>query len=375
MNKLSLENYLFSLSFSCLFLLIFNCSREINPKDIRLVDFDPKPMLVVKETSIQKARYPAIDIHNHLRPIVESNEDLSKFIKVMDDCNVKAIVDLDGGWGETLDKHLKRLKEPYPDRFIVYAQVDFSKIDNPNFAEYSASQLEESIRKGAQGLKVHKSLGLGIKEKDGSYLRIDTPKLDNVWAKCNELGIPVEIHTSDPIAFFTPLDRHNEWLHVLMDYPNWVFNKPEFYYFEELFQQRNNVISKHKNTIFIGAHMGSCPENLQRVGEWLDMYPNFYVDIDARLAELGRQPYTARRFIIKYQDRIMFGTDGYKNIPINKDMYQLHWRFLETDDEYFDISKSHTVVGYWRVYGLYLPDEVLEKLYYLNIKKLIPNII
>jgi predicted TIM-barrel fold metal-dependent hydrolase len=340
-----------------------------------LVDFDPKPMLVVKETSVPKAKYPAIDVHNHLRPVVESDEDVSKFVKIMDDCNVKAIVDLDGGWGETLDKHLKRLKEPYPDRFIVYAQVDFSKIDDPDFAEYSANQLEESVKKGAQGLKVHKSLGLGVKEKDGGYLKVDTPKLDKVWAKCNELGIPVEIHTADPIAFFTPLDEHNEWLKVLIDYPNWVFNKPEFYSYNELSQQRNNVIAKHKNTIFISAHLANIPENLQKLSEWLDMYPNFYVDIDARLCELGRQPYTARRFILKYQDRIMFGTDGYKKTPINEEMYRLHWRFLETDDEYFDISNSHTVVGYWRVYGLYLPDEVLEKVYYLNAKKIIPKVI
>ncbi len=375
MCKLNLKNYLFAFSSICLLLLIVNCSKKTNLKDTRLVDFDPKPMLVVKETSVPKAKYPAIDVHNHLRPVVESDEDISKFVKIMDDCNVKAIVDLDGGWGETLDKHLKRLKEPYPDRFIVYAQVDFSKIDDPDFAEYSANQLEESVKKGAQGLKVHKSLGLGVKEKDGGYLKVDTPKLDKVWAKCNELGIPVEIHTADPIAFFTPLDRHNEWLKVLIDYPNWVFNKPEFYSYNELSQQRNNVIAKHKNTIFINAHMANIPENLQKLSEWLDMYPNFYVDIDARLCELGRQPYTARRFILKYQDRIMFGTDGYKNTPINEEMYRLHWRFLETDDEYFDISKSHTVVGYWRVYGLYLPDEVLEKVYYLNAKRIIPKVI
>jgi len=375
MCKLNLKNYLFAFSSICLFLLIVNCSKKTNLKDTRLVDFDPKPMLVVKETSVLKAKYPAIDVHNHLRPVVESDEDVSKFVKIMDDCNVKAIVDLDGGWGETLDKHLKRLKEPYPDRFIVYAQVDFSKVDDPDFAEYSANQLEESVKKGAQGLKVHKSLGLGVKEKDGGYLKVDTPKLDKVWAKCNELGIPVEIHTADPIAFFTPLDEHNEWLKVLIDYPNWVFNKPEFYSYNELSQQRNNVIAKHKNTIFISAHMANIPENLQKLSEWLDMYPNFYVDIDARLCELGRQPYTARRFILKYQDRIMFGTDGYKKTPINEEMYRLHWRFLETDDEYFDISKSHTVVGYWRVYGLYLPDEVLEKVYYLNAKKIIPKVI
>ena len=360
---------------SCsVFLFGLLCKREEALKDIRLVDYQPKSMLVTKVTEVKKAKYPAIDVHNHLRKIVDSGEDISKLVKIMDDCNVKAVVDLDGGFGENLDKHLNVLKEEYPDRFIIYARIDWNKINEPDFSEYSAKQLEEAVKKGVQGLKISKRLGLGIKEADGSYLRVDSPKLDAVWAKCGELGIPVEIHTSDPAGFFTPLDEHNEWLEILFDFPNWMFNKPEFFSRNELLEQRNNVIAKHKNTIFSGAHMGNNPENLQKVAEWLDKYPNFYVNIDARLAELGRQPYTARKFMIKYSDRVMFGTDGYKSTPINTAMYRAHWRFLETDDEYMDIQESHTVVPSWRVYGLYLPDDVLEKVYYLNAKKMIPGI-
>jgi predicted TIM-barrel fold metal-dependent hydrolase len=331
-------------------------------------------MLVTSVTEVEKARYPAIDVHNHLRRIVDSEEDISKWVQIMDECNVRAVVDLDGGFGENLEKHLRVLKGPYPDRFIVYARIDWSKINDPDFSEYTAAQIEEAVKKGAQGLKISKSLGLRVKEADGSYLRVDSPKLDAVWAKCGELGIPVEIHTSDPAAFFTPLDRHNEWFRILLDHPNWMFNKPEYFSRDELLEQRNNVIEKHKNTIFSGAHFGNCPENLQRVGEWLDKYPNFYVNVDARLGELGRQPYTARKFLIKYADRVMFGTDGYKTTPINAAMYRSHWRFLETDDEYMDIQDSHTVVPDWRVYGLYLPDEVLEKVYYLNAEKIIPGL-
>ena len=356
------------------FFIGFYCDRKDDIKNIHLVDYQPQPMLVTKETYVPKARYPAIDVHNHLRHIVESGEDISKIVSIMDECNVEAVVDLDGGFGENLDKHLRVLKEPYPDRFIIYARIDWSRINEPDFSEYAVNELEEAVSKGAQGLKISKSLGLGVKEGDGRYLRVDSPKLDPIWEKCGELVIPVEIHTSDPAAFFTPLDKHNEWLSVLVKYPNWMFNKPEFYSREELHKQRNNVIAKHKNTIFSGAHMGNNPENLQQLGEWLDKYPNFYVNIDARLGELGRHPYTARKFIIKYQDRVMFGTDGYFNTPINAEMYRTHWRFLETDDEYMDISKSHTVTPDWRVYGLYLPDEVLNKLYYLNAKMMIPGI-
>ena len=353
--------------------LFFNffCKKEETLSDLRMLDYQPQPMLVTKITEVRSAKYPVIDVHNHLRTIVDSDADISEYVNIMDECNVQAVVDLDGGFGENLDKHLSVLLTDYPDRFIVYARIDWSKIDDPDFSESSVKQLEDAVKKGVKGLKIAKNLGLGVKEADGNYLRVDSPKLDPIWAKCGELNIPVEIHTSDPAAFFTPVDKHNEWLRILFDHPNWVFNKPEYYSRNELLEQRNNVIAKHKNTIFIGAHMGNCPENLQKIAEWLDMYPNFYVDIDARLAELGRQPYSSRKFMIKYADRVMFGTDGYKTTPINAAMYRSHFRFLETDDEYMDIQESHTVVPDWRVCGLYLPDDVLEKIYYLNAKKII----
>jgi len=361
-----------SLLLILLFLNVF-CNGEKKPEDLRLTEYAPKPMLVTKVTEVKRAKFPAIDVHNHLRRIVKSGDDLAKYVKIMDDCNVQAVVNLDGGFGERLDKHLKFFSK-YPDRFIVYMRIDWSKLSEPDFSEYNARLLEEGFKKGARGLKVSKSLGLRIKDNDGNYLRIDSPKLDAVWAKCGELGIPVEIHSADPAAFFTPFDNHNEWYKILLGHPGWMFNKPELYSREELLEQRNNVISKHKQTIFIGAHMGNNPENLAKVGEWLDRYPNFYVDIDARLGEIGRQPYTARKFFIKYANRVLFGTDGYKSTPINAEMYRAHWRFLETDDEYMDIQQSHTVVPDWRVYGLFLPDDVLEKIYYLNAKKIIPGI-
>jgi predicted TIM-barrel fold metal-dependent hydrolase len=353
-------------------LIVFNfsCNKRKSLKDLRLIDYQPRSMLVTKVTEIKKARYPVIDVHNHLRKIVDSNDDIPKYVKIMDECNVQAVVDLDGGFGTNLEKHLNVLGE-YPDRFIVFAKIDWSRINDPDFTDYSVKQLEESVKMGASGLKIGKNLGLRVKESDGSYLKVDSPKLDAVWAKCAELNIPVLIHSSDPAAFFTPLDEHNEWLDVLLDHPNWTFNTPDYYSRDELLQQRNNVIEKHRNTVFIGAHVGNCPEDLSRVAEWLDRYPNFYVDISARLGELGRQPYTARRFMIKYADRVIFGTDGYKATPVNQAMYESHFRFLESDDEYMDIQDSHTVVPYWRVYGLFLPDDVLEKVYYLNARKII----
>ena len=146
--------------------------------------------------------------------------------------------------------------------------------------------------------------------------------------------------------------------------------KPEYYSVNELMEQRNNIFEKHKNTTFIGAHIGSMAENLELASEWLDKYPNLYYDTSARIHELGRQPYSTRKFLTKYSDRIIFGSDGCDTSPIDANMYHLSWRFYETDDEYFDVSEVHHYQGRWMVYGVYLPDDILEKIYYLNAKKL-----
>jgi len=348
--------------------------EDVDLSNLRLVDYDPMPQIVTKETYISRSRYSAIDVHNHLRKIVdESPSFIKNYVKKMDECNLQAIVDLDGGWGENLDKHLQVLKRPYPDRFYIYARVDWSRYDEPDFSEKAVEELERGVEKGVQGLKISKQLGLGVKDVQGNYVPVDTPKMDPVWEKCGELGIPVEIHTSDPKAFFTAFDQRNERYEELVDNQDWMFNKPEFYGKDELLRQRNNVVERHPDTIIIGAHFGNFPEDLGRVGEWLDKYPNFYIDVDARLSELGRQPYTARRFIIKYQDRIMFGTDGNAMGQPIEDMYRTHWRFLESDDEYFDITKSHKFQARWRVFGLYLPDGVPKKVYQTNALKLIPG--
>lgn len=341
-------------------------------KNLTLYDYQPRPQLVTKETHIDRSKFPAIDAHNHLRKIVDKGlEFMKEYVRKMDDCNVRAIVDLDGGWGETLDRHLDVFTKAFPGRFYVFAKVDLDRIAEPDFSAKAVAELERAVEKGAQGLKISKTLGLGAKDADGSYIRVDDPRLDPVWEKCGELKIPVTIHTSDPVAFFTPLDRYNERLEELIDHPNWMFNKPEYYSKDDLMNQRFNVIERHPNTKFIGAHVGNLPENLELVGQWLDKYPNYYVDLSARLSELGRQPYSARRFLIKYADRIVFGTDGNAMGQPIEEMYRLHWRFFESDDEYFDISKSHKFQGRWRVYGVFLPDDVLEKIYLTNFLKLV----
>lgn len=350
------------------------CSNQDSLKNIRLIDYKPVPMLKVKETTVEKAKFPVIDAHDHLRSVVNSEKDIAELVKIMDDCNVQIVVDLDGYPGGQLEKSLEKLKKAYPDRFIVYTRIDWTNLNDPDFGEQMAKKIEEDVRKGAQALKIRKELGLEIQLKDGSYLPVDSRKLDPVWTKCAELGIPVTIHVGDPLAFFTPLDEKNERLEEVIDHPDWMFSRPELYSINEIMEQRNRMISRHPNTNFIAAHVGGMAENLALAGEWLDKYPNLYYDTSARIHEMGRQPYTARKFLIKYADRILFGSDGCDAGPVNAEMYRLNFRWFETDDEYFDVSKAHHYQGGWRVCGVYLPDDVLEKIYNKNARKLYPGL-
>jgi predicted TIM-barrel fold metal-dependent hydrolase len=291
---------------------------------------------------------------------------VKRYLAEMDAAGVRTVVNLDGGSGRRLKETLTALDEAYPDRFLTFALLDFSGIDDENWGRREAKRLEESFRAGAKGLKLHKSLGLSYRYKNGKLIPVDDPKLDPVWKMCAKNGRPVVIHVADPAAFFTPLDRFNERWHELGDHPNWLFHGEQFPSRDEILAQRNRTIARHPDTIFICAHFGNNPEDLATVGKWLDTYPNMYVDVDARISELGRQPYTARKFFLKYQDRIMFGTD---TTP-RRDAYRMYYRFLETDDEYFDCAGGHQRQGFWMIYGIFLPKNVLEKVYRTNAERL-----
>ena len=354
---------LVKLSISGLFLLI-PLFLNAQSGDLKLLDWRPKSQMVVKETEVLKPKYPVIDIHNHLRNL----DNAKKYLEEMDKAGVWKCVSLDGNSKDDYYiKHLKVSQSVSKDRFLIFFRPDFSKIDELNFGEKEAERLEKAVKMGARGLKISKVLGLTDKDKSGKIIPVDDPRIDPIWAKCGELGIPVMIHVSDPKAFFTPLDKYNERYDELGAHPDWSFYGDEFPSKEEILAQRNRVFAKHPNTIFIGAHMGNLPEELHTVAKWLDVYPNFYVDIDARISELGRQPYTARKFLIQYQDRVLFGTDT----PPNAESYRIYYRFLETDDEYIDPAGGHHLQGRWMIYGVHLPDEVLEKIYNKNALKIL----
>lgn len=342
------------------------------PEDIRqlkLKDWQPRSMLVTKTTDLPKPAYPAIDVHNHLGGGKQwlTADRVAGYLTEMNEAGVRTVVNLDGGWGTQLKETLAALDEAHPDRFLTFALLDFGGLDDPAWSQREASRLEESFRAGAKGLKFHKSLGLSYRFQNGKLLGPDDPKLDPIFAVCAKYQRPVMIHTADPAAFFTPLDRFNERWHELNEHPNWLFYGSQFPRREELLAQFVRAVEKHPQTTFIGAHFGNNVEDLAAVAAWLDKYPNLMIDIDARISELGRQPYTARKFLLRYQDRVMFGTD---TTP-RREAFRIYYRFLETDDEYFDCAASHHLQGFWMIYGVHLPSEVLQKIYFRNAQRVL----
>jgi predicted TIM-barrel fold metal-dependent hydrolase len=349
-------------------------AQDAEPSDedirqLKLRDWQPRAMLKTPVTRVNLPKFPAIDVHNHLGggAATLTPQRVKGYLREMDEAGVKTVVNLDGGWDRRLTETLAALDNAHPGRFLTFTLINFQDFDLPEWSERETQRLRESFEAGAKGLKFHKSLGLGYRDENGKLIGIDDARLDPIWKLCGEMKKPVMIHTADPAAFFTPLDQFNERWHELNEHPNWLFYGKDFPTREELLNQRNRVIARHPDTVFIGAHFGNNPEDLASVGQLLDKYPNFYVDIDARISELGRQPYTCRRFFIRYQDRIMFGTD---TTP-RREAFRIYYRFLETDDEYFDPRESHHLQGFWMIYGIFLPEEVLEKVYYENAAKLL----
>jgi predicted TIM-barrel fold metal-dependent hydrolase len=297
--------------------------------------------------------------------------DVGLLLEVMDRCNVEAIVNLDGMWGPTLDENLDRYDRAHQNRFVTFCQLDWSATEQARFGEHLSSSLRRSAEQGARGLKVWKDLGLHVRDADGALVMPDDPRLSDVWETAADLQLPVLIHTADPVAFFEPIDRFNERLEELLQFPEWSFAEDRFPRFSTLIESLEGLISTHPRTTFIGAHVGCYAEDLVWVERMLEVYPNFNVDIAARLGELGRQPRATRRLFLKHADRVLFGTDVF---PPTAEDYAIHFRFLETADEYFDYSTEEIPPqGRWKISGLELPPEVLRAIYFGNASRLLSS--
>jgi uncharacterized protein len=335
-------------------------------KTLLLRDFHPQSMLHARVTSVQRAKYPVIDVHNHINDALGIDEHISpeKVVQEMDAANVRTAVILTGQWGDKLQRVIDEMVKGHPGRFMVFTQIDWSKIDDANFSQAMVAQLDDAVRRGARGLKVLKDLGLGVRDRSGKLITVDDPRLDPIWEECGRLGVPVAIHVSDPEAFFHPTDASNERYEELTEHPDWSFYDHDFPTKEAILAARDRVFARHPRTTFVALHLANWPENLDSVSALLDRLPNVMVEFGAREAELGRQPRRAREFFLRYQDRIMFGTDS----PPEAETYRNYFRWLETDDEYFDYA-GYPGQGRWKIYGMKLPDEVLRKVYNANAER------
>jgi uncharacterized protein len=336
---------------------------RLNVMDVE--EYDPLSTLVVPEHPLTRAKFPFIDVHNHqwIMPV----QDLDDLVEEMDSLNMGVMVNLSGFRGKILEWSLDNVAENYPERFVVFLNLNFENLDDPGWPEEPLAMLEEGVKQGVKGLKVYKELGLNDQDNDGNRIPVNDPRLDPIWDKCGELGIPVLIHSGEPSSFWEPKDKFNErWLE-LKQYPSRYRNPENLPSFDSIMAEQHAVFRKHPNTKFINAHLGWYGNDLTKLGQLMDQFPNMYTEIGAVLAELGRQPKAARDFFIQYQDRILFGKDTYK-----MEEYYTYFRVLETEDEYFDYYRKRH--ANWKMYGLGLPDSVLRKVYYKNALNVIPGI-
>jgi predicted TIM-barrel fold metal-dependent hydrolase len=336
---------------------------RLNVMDVE--EYEPISTLKVPQHPLTRAKFPFIDVHNHqwVMPI----QNLGKLVKEMDSLNMGVMVNLSGFRGKYLEWSLDNVNNHFPNRFILFLNINFENLDDAGWPNETLKMMEDAVKQGVKGLKVYKGLGLTDKDNNGNRIAINDSRLDPIWAKCGELGIPVLIHSGEPNSFWKPKDKYNErWLELKQEPSR--YRSPEKYpSFDSIMSEQHQVFRKHPETKFIDAHLGWYGNDLEQLEKLFDEMPNVYTELGAVLAELGRQPKTARAFMIKYQDRVMMGKDTYK-----MEEYYTYFRVLETDDEYFDYYRKRH--AHWKMYGLSLPDSVLKKVYYKNALKVIPGI-
>ncbi len=344
-------------------LLLLPCA--LAAQTLSIEEYEPKSTLVVPQHIVRRARFPFIDVHNHQRG--GSPEYVDKLVQDMDSINMRVMVNLSGGYGERLKNNAQALKGRYKDRFVVFANIDFTNLDDPDYPQRAAAQLEQDVKSGAQGLKIFKNFGMDLKDTKGQRVHVDDPRFDLVFETCGRLGIPVLIHTAEPKALFDPMDKYNErWLELKLfpmrgrmsdRYPPWA----------TLMDEQHSLFAKHPKTKFISAHLSWLGNNLPELGRVLDRLPNMYTEVAAAIEELARQPRYGHDWLMKYQDRVMFGKDTWR-----VQEYPTYFRILETNDDYFDHDRKYH--GMWKAYGLDLPEEVLRKIYYQNALKVVPGL-
>lgn len=340
----------------------FGVSVQPGPMDsVLLKDYQPESSVVAPETKVNKARYPVIDVHTHTsQSRIKTAADVADWVRTMDEVGVETTIVFTGATGAEFDRQAELFK-PHGKRFQVWCSLDGGDVNAPDWPERAARELERCYRKGARGIGELTDKGSGMQRGSlprAQRLHPDDPRLDPVWRKCAELKIPANVHIADHPSCWKPLGPKQE---RTPDFQHFNLYGKDVLSYEELLERRNRMLARHPRTAFIACHLGNQGNDLGALGKVLDQHPNLYLDISARDYEVGRQPRGAAKFLSKYQDRVLFGTDM-ERAP---SMYRSWWRLLETADEYLPGRI------WWRYYGLELPAPVLEKLYRGNARRIL----
>jgi predicted TIM-barrel fold metal-dependent hydrolase len=324
-----------------------------------------------------------IDSHVHITPHPDI---MNVALQIFSEANVVKFAAKSAGIPGSLryDATLK-LADILGDRMAYFTNLDWDDIDDPGWGKREADRMEQAMREGASGIKIFKALGLGVRLKDDTLLRIDDKRLEPIWQRAAKVGAIVAWHVADPVAFFEPINEKNERYDELSLAPEWSFFGEDYPGHDELLAQRDKIVVSHPKTTFLGIHLANHPEDLDYVDRLLDRCPNLYVDIAARLPEIGRHPVDkVRTFFIKHQKRILFGTDfivtpkGFQlgslseyppDIKDSIKFFADHRRFFETADR--NIDHPTPIQGRWKINAINLPTKVLKKIYHDNAQRLI----
>jgi predicted TIM-barrel fold metal-dependent hydrolase len=341
----------------------------------------------IERRSSTRAAFEVIDSHVHITP---TRTALSLALGVFARVGVtRFVVKSAGSVGSARYAATAAMQEEVGDRMRAFANLDWRGIDDPEFAERQVGLLERMKRDGIVGIKIFKSLGLGVRTADGALLEVDDPRLDPIFDACGRLGLIVAWHVADPVAFFLPPTPDNERYDELRIAAEWSFHGGDYPSHDDLIAARDRVLERHPRTTFLLIHLANYPENLDYVDRLLDTHPNVYVDTSARVPEFGRHPADAvRAFFLEHQDRILFGSDlivegdgamqlgsawpdpnTVPGIDDAVEFYARHWRYFETNER--QIDHPTPIQGRWKVDAVGLPDDVLRKLYAGNADRLI----
>jgi uncharacterized protein len=333
-----------------------------SPETILLKDYRPKSIYKIPATEVKKAKFPIVDMHSHA--YAKTPEEIFQWVKTMDEAGVKKTIILSGATGqEFLD--VDKQYSVYPERFELWCGFDYTGYDQPGFDKRSVAALEKCQEAGARGVgELHdKGKGLSSETMTAMGMHPDDARMDALFDRCGQLGMPVNIHVADPIWMYEPMDNTNDGL---MNAWHWrLDNQPNIVDLSGMVDRLENTVKKHAQTTFIACHFANLDYDLGRLGGVLDRHPNLHADIAARYAETAPIPRFAQKFYAKYADRLVYGTD----MGFEKSMYEVTFRILETLDEHF---YENDMFGYhWALNGFGLPDQILQKLYHGNAEKLL----